>query len=58
MEAADRDRHAGRAERAGQVHGARELVRLDADQRDQRLAPALRIMAMIRSGLMRLLVSS
>src|SRR5262249_45685254 len=35
MEAADRDLHAARAELAGDRHGARELIRLDADQADE-----------------------
>ena len=38
MEAADADRDAGRANRARDVHGARKLVALHADQRDERAA--------------------
>ena len=34
MEAADHDRDAGRAKRPRDVHGARKLVRLHADQPD------------------------
>ena len=36
MEAADHDRQPGRAKLAGQIEGVVELVRLDADQPDQR----------------------
>ena len=40
MEAAHRDREAGRQELAGEVDGVRELVGLHADQADQALAAA------------------
>ena len=40
MEAAQRHRQAGLDELAGEIDGARELVGLDADQADQRLAAA------------------
>jgi hypothetical protein len=36
MKTADADRQAGGAERPGEIERARELVRLDADQPDQR----------------------
>ena len=41
MEAADHDRQAGGAELAGEIERMMKLVRLDADQSDQRLGAAL-----------------
>ena len=38
VEAADHDGHAGRPELAGEVDGARKLVRLHADQADETAA--------------------
>ena len=42
MEPADADRNSRLAQRPGEVHRARELVRLDPDQRDQPLAASRR----------------
>ena len=59
MEAADHHRHAGGAQRPGDVERARKLVRLHADQADEsEAAVAAQAARMIFSGRMRVLVSS
>jgi hypothetical protein len=58
VEAADRDLNSGSPERPRNVEGARILVRLDADERNQAKTIVTRKRAMSAGTSMRVLVSS